>query len=73
MPKYQKRYLKPTFFDPKDHWMVGITWPVKGSKGNEYGVTLHDKGFECECVGLSFHGKCKHSKAVVAQLERAMA
>jgi len=70
--KFVKRYLKPTSFDPKDHWMVGITWPVKGSKGNEYGVTLHEQGFECECVGFSFHGSCKHSKAVVAQVEGAM-
>jgi hypothetical protein len=71
--KFQKKYLKPSAFDPKDHWMVGISWPVKGSKGNEYQVTLHDKGFECECVGFSFHGSCKHSKAVVAQVEGAMA
>jgi hypothetical protein len=70
--KFAKRYLKPNLFDPKDHWMVGISWPVKGSKGNEYQVTLHDKGFECECVGFSFHGSCKHSKAVVAQVEGAM-
>jgi len=74
MPKqFKKHYLKPTLFDPKDHWMVGITWPVKGSKGNEYGVTLHEQGFECECVGFSFHGRCKHSKAVVEQVERSMA
>jgi uncharacterized Zn finger protein len=52
--------------------MVGISWPVKGSKGNEYQVTLHDQGFECECVGFSFHGSCKHSKAVVKQVEGAM-
>jgi len=52
--------------------MVGISWPVKGSKGNDYQVTLHDKGFECECVGFSFHGSCKHSKAVVAQIEGQM-
>ena len=71
--KFVKRYLKPTSFDPKDHWMVGVTWPVKGSKGNEYGVTLHEQGFECECVGFSFHGRCKHSKAVVEQVERSMA
>tara|TARA_B100000927_G_scaffold284035_1_gene272453 strand:- start:261 stop:488 length:228 start_codon:yes stop_codon:yes gene_type:complete len=70
--KFKKHYLMPTSFDPKDHWMVGIEWPVKGSKGNEYNVLLTDKGFECECVGFSFHGKCKHSKAVVEQVEGAM-
>ena len=41
-------------------------------KGNEYLVTLGDRGFECECVGFGYHGSCKHSKAVVAQVEGAM-
>ena len=73
MPKkFKKHYLKHTAFDPKDHWMVGIEWPVEGSKGNTYKVELTEQGFECECVGFSFHGKCKHSKAVVAQVEGAM-
>jgi hypothetical protein len=70
--KFQKKYLKPKAFDPQDHWMVGIIWPMKGSKGNEYSVELTDKGFECDCMGFGFHGYCKHSKAVVAQVEGAM-
>jgi len=70
--KFQKKYLKPTDFDPKGHWMVGIVWPVKGSKGNEYSVELTDKGFDCDCPGFGYHGYCKHSKAVVAQVEGAM-
>lgn len=70
--KFQ-RYLKPNSFDPKNHWMVGVVWPVQGSKGNTYSVELHDKGFDCDCTGFGFHGKCKHSKAVLAQVERAMA
>ena len=52
--------------------MVGIEWPVKGSKGNEYLVALGDRGFTCECIGFSYHGACKHSKAVVKQVEGAM-
>jgi hypothetical protein len=67
-----ERYLKPTIFSSKGHWMVGTIWPVAGSKGNEYSVELHDKGFQCECTGFSFHGYCKHSKAVLKQVERAM-
>ena len=74
MPKnFKKHYLKPTLFDPKGHPWVGVEWPVKGSKGNSYNVLLGDRGFECECVGFSYHGSCKHSKAVLAQVERAMA
>jgi hypothetical protein len=67
------RYLKPTEFDPKGHWMVGIVWSVKGSKDNTYNVELYDKGFKCECTGFSFHGKCKHSTAILNQVEEAMA
>lgn len=70
--KFVKRYLKPTAFDPKDHWMVGIEWPVKGSKGNEYVVSLHDNGFDCDCTGFAFHGYCKHSRQVLKQVEGAM-
>ena len=70
--KFQKRFLKPTEFDPKDHWMVGVVWPVTGSKGNTYSVELHGKGFECDCPGFGFHGYCKHSRAIVKQVEGAM-
>ena len=38
MSKFKAKYLTPTVFNPKDHWMVGVVWPVKGSKGNEYSV-----------------------------------
>ena len=48
MSKFKEKYLAPTVFSPKDHWMVGVVWPVKGSKGNEYSVELHDKGFNCD-------------------------
>ena len=73
MKKYAPKFLKPTAFNPEGHWMVGVVWPVAGSKGNSYAVELHDKGFACECTGFAFHGKCKHSKAVLAQVEGAMA
>lgn len=70
--KFQKKYLKPSLFDPKGHWLTGIIWPVKGSKGNEYSVELHDMGFECDCPGFGFHGYCKHSKSVLKQVEGVM-
>ena len=69
--KFAKRYLKPTSFDSKDHWMVGLVWPVKGSKGNEYNVELHDRGFDCDCPGFGFHGYCKHSRSVDQRLTEA--
>lgn len=70
--KFPKHRLKPTAFDPKGHWMTGIVWPMPGSKGNTYEVELHDDGFECECTGFQFRGKCKHSQQVLKQVEGAM-
>jgi len=68
-----KRYLKPSAFDPKGHWLVGTVWPMDGSKGKQYSVELHEQGFECECTGFAYHGYCKHSKAVLKKVEGAMA
>jgi len=73
MAKFKQTYLKPTVFNPKNHPWTGITWPIEGSKGNTYDVTLHDKGFTCDCPGFSFRGKCKHSQSVLNQVQRAMA
>jgi len=71
--KFAKRYLKPTAFDPKNSIFEGLTWLVDGSKkGSSYSVTLHDKGFECECTGFSFHGYCKHSRSVLKRVEQAV-
>lgn len=71
--KFAKRYLKPTAFEPKDSIFEGIVWTVEGSKkGSSYSVTLHDKGFECDCTGFTFHGKCKHSKSVLERVEQAV-
>ena len=71
--KYSAKFLKPSSFDPKNHWMVGTVWPVQGSKDNTYSVELHDKGFDCDCAGFTFRGQCKHTKAVLNKVERAMA
>ncbi len=73
MSKYKAKYLKPTIFKSKDHWMVGVVWPVKGSKDNEYSVELHDEGFTCDCAGFTFRGQCKHTKQILNKVERAMA
>ena len=70
--KYQKKYLKPNVFDPKDHCWVGVVWPVVGSTGNNYSVELTDNGFDCDCKGFGWHGYCKHSRKVLKQVEGAM-
>jgi hypothetical protein len=70
--KFVQRYLKPTLFKSKGHWMEGVIWPIKGSKDNEYNVTLHPGGFTCDCPGFNFRGRCKHSEQVLQRVERAM-
>ena len=43
------------------HWAVGIEWPVIGSRGDKYYVTMREYGFECDCIA---YRKCKHIKSV---------
>ena len=47
----------------KDHPFVGVEWPVTGSKGDQYTVVMHNKGFSCDCPA---YVKCKHIKGVEA-------
>jgi len=48
----------------ENHFMVGVIWPITGSKGNTYDIELHPQGFDCSCPGFGFHGSCKHVKMV---------
>ena len=43
------------------HWAVGVEWPVIGSKGDKYYVTMREYGFECDCIA---YRKCKHIRSV---------
>ena len=45
----------------KGHPFKGVVWPVTGSRGNEYRVTLYDSGFDCSCIAFR---KCKHIREV---------
>ena len=47
------------------HPFVGVQWPVTGSRGDEYTVTMYNKGFDCDCPAWR---KCKHIKAVEQRL-----
>jgi len=65
MAKYGPRYFKPEdVFDFKTHWAVGLEYPIEGSNGNRYTVEITPKGFTCDCVGMTYHGKCKHTQSV---------
>ena len=62
------RYYKSPDIITKKHFLVDTIWPVKGSKGNEYSVKMHEKGFTCECLGFTYNGKCKHTTQVTSHL-----
>jgi uncharacterized Zn finger protein len=47
--------------ETRGHHLVGVQWPVIGSKGDEYIVTMYDRGWECTCPAWR---KCKHIKGV---------
>ena len=69
MAKYKQRYLQPSGWSLKGHWMVGWEWEVYGTKGDKYLIEATDKGFTCPCYGFTFHGKCKHVKSVIDRIE----
>ena len=48
------------------HWAVGIEWPVIGSKGDKYYVTMTNYGFECDCIA---YRKCKHIKSIESKFD----
>ena len=33
---------------------------IKGSKGNEYTVTIDEDGAKCTCIGFSYRRQCRH-------------
>ena len=49
----------------ENHPFVGIEWPVMGSKGDPYTVTMHNRGFDCDCPARV---KCKHIKGIEARI-----
>jgi len=71
--KYGPRYLKVDFMNLEDHWALGTQYSIAGSKGNEYTVEITPKGFTCDCIGMTMHGKCKHTQSVAERWEKACA
>lgn len=59
-----KRVKTPpkTIIDPKTsaYADIGLQWPVVGSRGDQYKVSLNPYGWHCTCMGFHGHGRCKH-------------
>ena len=49
------------FFPRSELKLVGKSWKVTGSKGDEYTVTEEDGVLTCSCSGFKFRAKCKHT------------
>lgn len=45
----------------RGHHLVGVRWPISGSRGDTYHVEMVEYGFECDCIA---YRKCKHIKSV---------
>lgn len=58
------RYLVPAEIGFKGHWASGTEYTVAGSRDNIYTVKITDKGFTCDCIGMTMHGKCKHTATI---------
>lgn len=62
--KYDRKPIGFPGLNTKDHWLMGVVWPVVGSTGNNYDVEFVPGGFKCNCTGFTMHGKCKHVLSV---------
>lgn len=45
-------------------------WTVKNDKGKTYTITLESGKYQCNCVGYSYRGKCKHSEQIRKENEQ---
>jgi hypothetical protein len=49
----------------------GVTsFEVKSDSGKTYVVTLESGKYQCNCVGYSYRGKCKHSEQITKAQEK---
>ena len=45
-------------------------WSVKSDSGKTYTVTLESGKYQCNCVGYTYRGACKHSKQIKEAQEK---
>ena len=65
-----KRYYKPEGWNFKNNFLNGTEWEVISSKsGSVYVVALTSQGFECDCQGFTFKGKCKHTTQIAEKFD----
>tara|TARA_Y100000034_G_scaffold59058_1_gene71887 strand:+ start:469 stop:690 length:222 start_codon:yes stop_codon:yes gene_type:complete len=47
-----------------DHFLEGLTWPVKTKKGSTVTVTLGPNGLWCGCPRFDYFSDCIHCEEV---------
>lgn len=47
--------------ETRGHHLIGVRWPVIGSRGDQYHVEMTNWGFDCNCMAFV---KCKHIKSI---------
>ena len=58
--KYMRKALALPGINYKDNFHVGFQWPYTNRMGTTYLTTMTERGWTCECMGFTHHGKCKH-------------
>lgn len=58
----QKRYEPLIDVHTSAYAGLGLVWPVEGSRGDKYNVSLLSHGWHCDCFGFrrAKIGVCKH-------------
>ena len=62
--KYDRKALKLPGIEFNNHIFVGVIWPYTNRKGDQYETEMTSRGWKCNCMGFTMHGKCKHIQGV---------
>jgi hypothetical protein len=70
MSKYGPRVYKPAIgVHYNNHLNSGGEWYLKGKKDTVYTVRMTEKGFTCDCPGMTYRGKCRHTVEIAAAID----
>ena len=68
---FENKAIRRTWFE--DEWwfvLEDLVVALTDSKDpKQYTVTMTAKGFQCDCPGFKFRGKCKHVEMIGATVD----
>ena len=53
-------------------WAQGLEYSVKGSGDKNYTVTVTHRGLTCNCTGMKYRRKCRHSDSIARRWNSVM-